>query len=147
MVFWCTINVNRRVGRHSPAKDERIAHQRVCLITGVCAKAACTQQRRCRATESAAPSSDADILVLGAGIIGLACAREILRKDKHISVTVLDAGTGLFAGASGAGQGYGTSLTTAWPIQNDRRGFCAALKPPALFDSRRFVRKLLCSGC
>jgi glycine/D-amino acid oxidase-like deaminating enzyme len=44
--------------------------------------------------------------VLGAGIVGLACAREILHQQPDSRVTLLEAGPGVCSGATGAGQGY-----------------------------------------
>ena len=52
-----------------------------------------------------ASARDVDVLVLGGGIIGLACAREILRREPEVRVALLEAGPGLCAGATGAGQG------------------------------------------
>eukprot|EP00892_Ulva_mutabilis_P007197 jgi/Ulvmu1/484/UM001_0492.1 len=53
---------------------------------------------------------DSDYVVLGAGIIGLACARELLRSEPDASVTVLEQADHLCSqytgAATGAGQGY-----------------------------------------
>jgi ribulose 1,5-bisphosphate synthetase/thiazole synthase len=102
------ISSNRSKGERIPQK------QGVNFISEVCAPR--TLQRRCEAA-SLAKKHEADVLVLGAGIIGLACAREMLRRDTTVSVTVLDAGKGLCAGATGAGQGYGACVTfPAYPV-------------------------------
>lgn len=47
---------------------------------------------------------DADVCILGAGIIGLATALALLRADAHLRVALLDR-QGPCAGATGAGQG------------------------------------------
>jgi hypothetical protein len=51
-----------------------------------------------------------DVVVIGAGIIGLSCARELLKADPDLNVTVLERGQGicsqLTGAATGAGQGY-----------------------------------------
>lgn len=52
---------------------------------------------------------DSDYVVLGAGIIGLACARALLQSDPDASVTVLEQADTLCSqvtrAATGAGQG------------------------------------------
>lgn len=61
----------------------------------------------CRATQpTATPPATADVVILGAGIIGLWSAHALLRRDPHLRVAVLDKGPGLCTGATGAGQGY-----------------------------------------
>lgn len=108
MVSCCHKAVKISLIGSSRRKDERIPHKSL-LVSGLCAGEARRQQRRCKAASAtpAAQKHETDVLVLGAGIIGLACAREMLRRDETIAVTVLDAGKGLFAGATGAGQGCG----------------------------------------
>lgn len=45
--------------------------------------------RRCLRLLSAA-AFDVDIAVIGAGIVGLACARELLRRHPHLRLAVLE---------------------------------------------------------
>lgn len=63
--------------------------------------------RRRRRTSLICKASDttSDFVVLGAGIIGLACARELLQREESASVTVLEQGQAICSGATGAGQG------------------------------------------
>lgn len=50
---------------------------------------------------------DTDFVVLGAGIIGLACARELLQSDPNASVTVVEQADELCSQATGAATGAG----------------------------------------
>jgi len=58
------------------------------------------------------------IVVVGAGIVGLGCAYELVR-DGH-EITVVDADT---AGA-GASHGSAAKITMAEPPRSRRRGWC-----------------------
>ncbi|KAJ6795310.1 Uncharacterized protein M6B38_226220 [Iris pallida] len=55
-------------------------------------------------SSSALPKSEHDVVVVGAGIIGLSIARQLLLTS-HLSVAVVDSGVPC-SGATGAGQGY-----------------------------------------
>jgi glycine/D-amino acid oxidase-like deaminating enzyme len=77
----------------------------------------------------AVADNDVDVLVLGAGIIGLACAREILRTLPDARVTVLEQGSGLCHAATGAGQGCATQ-TVRVPVSK------ISTVPPPLLGSR-----------
>lgn len=68
-----------------------LRHHRIC-----CAATPTTQT----------PPPTADVVILGAGIIGLWSAHALLRRDPHLRVALLDKGPALCAGATGAGQGY-----------------------------------------
>jgi FAD dependent oxidoreductase len=50
-----------------------------------------------------AQAETTDILILGAGIIGLACARKVLIQHPDARVTLLEQGPGVCSGATGAG--------------------------------------------
>ncbi|KAF5199717.1 Fad-dependent oxidoreductase family protein [Thalictrum thalictroides] len=54
---------------------------------------------------SQSPSFEFDVVIIGAGIIGLTIARQFL-KESDLSVAIIDASVPCASGATGAGQGY-----------------------------------------
>lgn len=59
----------------------------------------------CDEHECTVPERAVDVLVLGGGIIGLACATAVLAQEPDARVALLEAGPALCSGATGAGQG------------------------------------------
>jgi hypothetical protein len=58
---------------------------------------------------SASADLDVDVAIIGAGIVGVAAALELLRAPERVSVALIDRGQPGAAGggaATGAGQGY-----------------------------------------
>ncbi|KAL5719925.1 hypothetical protein ACHQM5_012649 [Ranunculus cassubicifolius] len=58
-----------------------------------------------RSSLSSSPQLEFDIVIIGAGIIGLTIARQFL-KESNYTVAIIDSSVPLASGATGAGQGY-----------------------------------------
>jgi heterodisulfide reductase subunit A-like polyferredoxin len=80
-----------------------------------CAPRAVRRRRAAAAAAAAPPSAsasadlDVDVAIIGAGIVGVAAALELLRAPERVSVALIDRGQPGAAGggaATGAGQGY-----------------------------------------
>lgn len=72
----------------------------------------------CAVGSSAGDATASDVVIVGAGIVGLFAAHELLKQ--HLSVTLVER-KGLCAGATGAGQGYlwmahRTAGTVGWTL-------------------------------